>query len=108
MNREYYFYILQCSDGTKYYGHTNDLKKRVLSHFKGQVFSTKNKRPLRLVYFEKFSSRSAVFKREMQFKSGKTRMETIEKMMGSFSQEKCQGFNSQTSLRTTTCVHVVP
>ncbi|MBN2483827.1 MAG: GIY-YIG nuclease family protein [Candidatus Omnitrophica bacterium] len=97
MNREYYFYILQCSDGSKYYGHTNDLKRRIFSHFKGQVSSTKNKRPLRLVYFEKCDSRSVAFKREMQFKNGRTRMKTIEKMIGSFSQEKCQGFNAQTA-----------
>jgi threonine-phosphate decarboxylase len=36
------------------------------------------------------------FKREMQFKNGKTRRTTIEKLIRSFPKAKCQGFNSQT------------
>ncbi|MBN2483040.1 MAG: GIY-YIG nuclease family protein [Candidatus Omnitrophica bacterium] len=69
----YYVYILECADGTKYYGHTDDLRKRIVSHSKGYVYSTKNKRPLQLIYYEEHDSRSAAFKREMQFKNGKTR-----------------------------------
>ncbi len=93
----YYFYILQCRDGYKYYGHTNNLARRILEHSKGEVKSTKKRRPVKLVYFEEVKSRKEAFKREMQFKNGKTRKETISKLTRGFSREKCQGFNSQTA-----------
>lgn len=98
MNSIYYFYILKYNDGTKYYGHTNNLAKRLLEHSKGCVLSTKNKRLVKLIYYEEFNSRSEAFKREMQFKNGKTRKETIEKLVNSFPEAKCQGFNSHLSL----------
>ncbi|MFH1858452.1 MAG: GIY-YIG nuclease family protein [Candidatus Omnitrophota bacterium] len=90
MNPIYYFYILKCSDGTQYYGHTNNLIERLREHVKGRVCATRNKQPT-LVYYEEFDSRSEAFKREMQFKNGKTRKETIEKLIISFSKAKCQG-----------------
>ena len=94
MNSIYYFYILRCNGGTKYYGHTNNLTRRLVEHSKGRVCSTKNKQPVKLVYYEEFNSRSEAFEREMQFKNGKTRKETIEKLINSFPKAKCQGFNS--------------
>ena len=83
-----YFYILICSDGDKYYGHTNNLIKRIADHSKGHVYSTKDRRPIRLAYYEEFNSRSEAFRREMQFKNGKTRKETIEKLINSFDISK--------------------
>jgi len=94
MNSTYYFYILKCNDSKRYYGHTNSLINRFLEHQKGRVYFTKNKQPLELVYYEKFDSRPEAFRREMQFKSGKTRKETIENLIASFPKAKCQGFNS--------------
>ena len=94
MATKYCFYILSCQDGDKYYGHTDNLARRLDSHLKGRVKSTRGRRPLRLSYFEEFDSRSAAFKREMQFKNGKTRKETIEKLIELFPAAKCQGFNS--------------
>ena len=95
MNVVHYFYILKCNDGTKYYGHTNNLAQRLKKHLRGRVCYTKNKQP-KLVYYEEVKSRSEAFKREMQFKNGKTRKKTIERLISSFSKAKCQGFNSQT------------
>lgn len=95
MSSIYYTYILKCNDGSKYYGHTSNLRKRLNEHAEGGVSFTRNKQP-ELVYYEKFSSRSEAFKREMQFKNGKTREETIEKLISSFPKANCQGFNSQT------------
>jgi len=94
MKPKCYFYILRCNDDTKYYGHTNNLSERFNDHLKGYVRPTKNKEPL-LAYYEEFDTCSQAFNREMQFKSGKTRKETIEKMIKSFSVAKCQGFNSR-------------
>ncbi len=93
MNLTYYFYILRCSDDTKYYGHTNNLTERLNDHIKGRVFFTKDKKP-ELVYYKEFDSRSEAFRTERQFKNGKTRKETIEKLINSFPKTKCQGFNS--------------
>ena len=88
MNSGYYFYILVCSDGSKYYGHTNNLAKRFSYHSKGCVSSTKSKRPVKLVYYEEFNSRPEAFRREMQFKNGRTRKETIENLINSFDMGK--------------------
>lgn len=96
MSSKYYFYILKCSDNNRYYGHTNDLHKRLRSHLEGRVLSTKNRRPLDLIYYEEYDSRSLAFRREMQFKNGKTRKATIDKLIQSFPKTKCQGFNSRT------------
>lgn len=87
----YYFYILQCKDGYRYYGHTNNLAKRILEHVRGKVNSTRERRPVELVYFEELNSRSKAFNREMQFKNGKTRKKTINKLINGFPKEKCQG-----------------
>ena len=49
----YYIYILQSEkDGQFYTGYTNNLKNRLELHNKGKVSSTKNRTPLKLVYFE--------------------------------------------------------
>ncbi|MBI5145407.1 MAG: GIY-YIG nuclease family protein [Candidatus Omnitrophica bacterium] len=98
MTQVYYAYILECNDGTKYYGHTNNLIERIKDHIGGRVCYTKNKQP-ELVYYEEFDSRSKAFECEMQFKNGKTRKKSIEKLITSFPKAKCQGFNSQTALR---------
>jgi len=93
----HYFYILECTNSNKYYGHTNNLARRIEEHNKGEVKSTKNKRPIRLVYFEEFDSRKDACRYEMKFKNGKTRKETINKLIDRFAKSKCQGFNSQTA-----------
>ena len=95
MKSNYYFYILNCNTQERYYGHTNNLKRRLSDHCNGRVRSTKVKRSVELVYFEEMDSRSEAFRREMQFKNGRTRKEKIEELIKSFSKKKCQGFNSR-------------
>ncbi len=49
----YYIYILQSEkDGQFYTGYTNNLKERLQMHNAGKVDSTRNRVPLKLVYFE--------------------------------------------------------
>ncbi len=49
----FYIYILHSEkDGMLYTGYTNDLRERLKMHNDGKVESTKNRVPLRLVYFE--------------------------------------------------------
>ncbi len=49
----YYTYVLLSQkDGQFYTGYTADLKGRFESHRKGAVASTKDRRPLQLLYYE--------------------------------------------------------
>ena len=49
----YYTYILQSKKDKKFYtGYTKNLKLRFEQHQKGQIKSTKNRMPLKLVYYE--------------------------------------------------------
>ena len=68
----YYVYIL-CSkkDGKLYIGSTPDLKNRIEKHNKGYVMSTKNRRPLFLIYYESYISPRDAKRREVFLKGGK-------------------------------------
>ncbi len=67
----YYLYILRCSDNSLYCGQTNDLQRRVREHnsdkFKSAKY-TKGRRPVKLIYFEKYKTISEALKREFKIK----------------------------------------
>ncbi|MDP3149196.1 MAG: GIY-YIG nuclease family protein [Ignavibacteria bacterium] len=67
-------------DGKRYIGFTANLERRLLEHHTGCVTSTKNRRPLQLIYSETFSDKIDAEKREKFFKSGRGRVEL--KLMG--------------------------
>ena len=49
----FYIYILQSEKDKMFYtGYTNDLKGRIKIHNNGKVQSTKNRIPLKLIYFD--------------------------------------------------------
>ena len=49
----YYVYVLNSKkDGNNYVGYTNNLRKRLKEHKKGYIKSTKNRLPVKLIYFE--------------------------------------------------------
>jgi len=49
----YYIYVMQSEiDNNFYVGYTSDIRIRIEKHNKGEVQSTKNRRPLKLVYWE--------------------------------------------------------
>ena len=53
MEDYYYIYVLLSEKDNKFYtGYTADLKRRFEKHCAGLVSSTKDRRPLRLIYFE--------------------------------------------------------
>jgi len=61
----YYTYVLKSKkDGNFYSGWTDDIKQRVDKHNKGLVTATKNRRPLKLVYFEACLDKNKAIKRE--------------------------------------------
>lgn len=70
-NIMFYVYILKSEkDGNLYIGFTNNLKKRLLKHNSGKVFSTKNRRPLKLIYCEVSLNELDARQREKYFKTG--------------------------------------
>ncbi|MGM9946706.1 GIY-YIG nuclease family protein [Floccifex sp.] len=65
----YYVYILCCSDQSLYTGYTNDLNHRLDVHNQGKGAKyTKSRRPVSLVYYECFETKSEALKREYQIK----------------------------------------
>lgn len=71
----YYTYVLQSQKDMKFYtGFTKDLKLRFDQHHNGQVESTKDRRPLDLVYYEACVNKEDAVRREEYFKSYHGRM----------------------------------
>ena len=66
----FWTYILRCSDGTYYTGHTDDLERRVAQHASGEMRGyTAEHRPIELVWSEAFPSRAEALAAELQVKS---------------------------------------
>lgn len=66
----YYTYVLLSNkDGNFYTGFTKDLKSRFEQHKKGEVDSTRYRRPLELVYYEACLSQNDATKREKYLKT---------------------------------------
>jgi putative endonuclease len=66
----FYTYVLQSlKDLNLYVGYTNNLVKRVEEHNKGRVPSTKNRLPLKLIYWEGCLNQQDATKREKYLKT---------------------------------------
>jgi len=66
----YYVYVLKSEkDGNNYVGYTSDLRERIILHNAGKVQSTKNRLPLKLIYFEGCLNQQDATKREKYLKS---------------------------------------
>ncbi len=62
-----YMYILECADESYYVGSTKNLESRIKLHQNGKGANhTKNRLPVKLVYYEKFELVSDAFYREKQ------------------------------------------
>ena len=67
----YYVYVLFSEkDGNLYTGYTNDIRERLKFHNEGKVTSTKNRRPLKLIYYEGCLNQQDATRREKYLKSG--------------------------------------
>ncbi len=65
----HYTYMVECSDKTLYTGWTTDLKKRIQAHNAGRGAKyTRNKRPVRLVYYEEYETKGEALQREYALK----------------------------------------
>ena len=64
-----YMYIVRCCDNSLYTGWTNHLKERIAAHNAGKGAKyTKSRRPVELVYFEKFETKEEAMSREFRVK----------------------------------------
>ena len=64
-----YTYIVECRDGALYTGWTTDLEKRIKAHNAGKGAKyTKNRAPVRLVYYEEYETKQEALKREYAIK----------------------------------------
>ena len=67
----YYVYVLFSEKDKQFYtGYTSNLKERIVAHEEGKVISTKNRRPLKLLYFEGCINQQDATRREKYLKSG--------------------------------------
>jgi len=68
----YYAYILQLNDGSYYHGFSDNLRQRYKEHVIGQVESTKNLNPIKLVFYAAFSSKRKAldFEKYLKTQSG--------------------------------------
>ena len=65
----FWTYLLRCSDGSYYAGHTDQIDARVFQHNSGQVPGyTAIRRPVTLVWCSVFSSRDDAFAFERRIK----------------------------------------
>ena len=68
--RDYFVYMLRCSDGSYYIGVTNNYELRIAQHQEGTdpECYTFTRRPLELVHLETFSEITDAIAREKQLK----------------------------------------
>ena len=67
----FYVYIIKSlADNKLYIGYSNNLKRRLKEHDSGKNFSTKIRRPFKLIYYEAYLAREDAEVREKFFKTG--------------------------------------
>ena len=67
--KDYFVYILKCSDDSYYTGVTNNLEKRVYEHQSGIIKGYTSKRlPIKLVFSERFNDINQAIRFEKQIK----------------------------------------
>lgn len=79
LEKGHYVYMLKCHDGTFYIGYATEIARRVKEHnhsAKGAKY-TRGRRPVTLVYYKMFESKSDALKAEYNLKR-KTRLEKEE------------------------------
>ena len=75
------YILLSEKDKKRYVGFTDNIERRLLEHDSGKVISTKNRRPVKLIYSEGFENKPNAMKREKYFKThpGRNFLDSIGK-----------------------------
>ena len=69
MERNKYYVLRSQKDGRLYTGYTSDIAKRLRDHNAGNTKSLRNRRPLKLIYYEKYNTKTEAIARERYFKT---------------------------------------
>lgn len=65
----FWIYILRCSDGSYYTGHTDNLEKRIAEHQSGEIKGyTFERLPVSMVFAQDFPTRAEALASERQIK----------------------------------------
>lgn len=84
----YYIYVLKSLKDNQFYtGYTSDLKNRLDEHNKGKVISTKNRLPLKLVYFEGCLNQHDATHREKYLKTSWGKRYIKERLKNNLNEE---------------------
>jgi putative endonuclease len=79
----YYTYLLKSEkDGGFYIGYSQNVERRLKEHKDGLVDSTKNRRPIKLVYLEGYDSVEKARAREMKLKEFGSAYQALIKRLG--------------------------
>jgi predicted GIY-YIG superfamily endonuclease len=82
----FWVYILHCSDGSYYTGHTDNIEKRIPEHESGAIEGyTSTRLPVKLVFSEQFTTREEALSCERQIK-GWSRKKKEALMRGNWSE----------------------
>lgn len=75
----FHAYILRCSDGSYYVGHTDDLELRMAQHEAGTLGGyTARRKPVTLVWSDSFMTRDEAFAAERRLKGwGRAKKEAL-------------------------------
>lgn len=78
----YCIYVLKSQkDSNLYIGCTSDIEERLKYHNNGKVFSTKNRRPLTLIYQEEHQDKYEAYRKERYYKTPKGKRELKSKVV---------------------------
>jgi putative endonuclease len=85
----HYVYVLRSlKDGNLYTGYTPDLRSRLAAHQAGAAHSTRDRRPLQLIYYEAYLLPKDAKAREVFLKSGSGKRYIRKQMSHYFSASK--------------------
>ncbi len=66
---KYFVYLARCNDQSLYVGSCNNVEAREIKHNKGEgSLYTKQRLPIKIIYFENYDTLAAARKREKQLK----------------------------------------
>lgn len=76
---DFWTYMLRCSDGSYYVGHTDDIDLRFVQHATGALGGyTAKRRPVTLVWSDRFPTRDEAFAAERRLKGwGRAKKEAL-------------------------------
>jgi predicted GIY-YIG superfamily endonuclease len=74
MEEKGFVYILSCVNESYYLGSTKDVERRFLEHVEGRVVSTKNIRPVKLVFSQEFATIADARRIEYRLKQLKSKI----------------------------------